>query len=83
MNASQLVSVVITTYNRSDALLAVLAGLARQTDHNFEVLVADDGSRTEHQTAIWDAPVARGLACDPCPGTLTLALRLHAFATAV
>ena len=41
MNASQLVSVVITTYNRSDALLAVLAGLARQTDSNFEVVLVD------------------------------------------
>lgn len=61
MNASQLVSVVITTYNRSDALLAVLAGLARQTDTNFEVVVADDGSGIEHQTAILNAPVAKSL----------------------
>jgi GT2 family glycosyltransferase len=61
MNASQLVSVVITTYNRSDALLAVLGGLARQTDSHFEVVVADDGSRAEHQAAILQAPVARAL----------------------
>lgn len=61
MNASQLVSVVITTYNRSDALLAVLAGLARQTDRNFEVLVADDGSRAEHQSIIMNAPAAQAL----------------------
>lgn len=61
MNASQLVSVVITTYNRSDALLAVLAGLARQTDSNFEVVVADDGSRAEHQAAILQAPVSQAL----------------------
>jgi len=59
MIASQLVSVVITTYNRSDALLAVLSGLARQTDTNFEVLIADDGSRIEHQTAVLNAPVAK------------------------
>jgi glycosyltransferase involved in cell wall biosynthesis len=61
MNASPLVSVVITTYNRSDALLAVLAGLVRQTDTDFEVLIADDGSRVEHQTAVLTAPVAEGL----------------------
>ena len=61
MNASHLVSVVITTYNRSDALLAVLSGLARQTDRNFEVLVADDGSRAEHRGAILNAPVAQTL----------------------
>jgi glycosyltransferase involved in cell wall biosynthesis len=61
MHASQLVSVVITTYNRSEALLAVLAGLARQTDRNFEVVVADDGSRPEHQTAILHSPLAKAL----------------------
>lgn len=61
MNASQLVSVVITTYNRSDALLAVLRGLERQTDRNFEVIVADDGSRPEHQKAIQESIVARSL----------------------
>jgi glycosyltransferase involved in cell wall biosynthesis len=61
MNASQLVSVVITTYNRSDALLAVLNGLALQTDGNFEVIVADDGSRPEQQHAVFRAEVARKL----------------------
>jgi glycosyltransferase involved in cell wall biosynthesis len=40
-----LISVIVTTYNREDALEAVLASLARQTDRNFEVVVADDGSR--------------------------------------
>nr|WP_295785366.1 glycosyltransferase family 2 protein [Rhodoferax sp.] len=61
MNASQLVSVVITTYNRSDSLLAVLAGLARQTDRNFEVLIADDGSRAEHRSSVLNAPLAQAL----------------------
>jgi glycosyltransferase involved in cell wall biosynthesis len=61
MNASELVSVVITTYNRSDALLAVLEGLSRQTDRNFEVIVADDGSREEQQRLIFDSGVARSL----------------------
>jgi glycosyltransferase involved in cell wall biosynthesis len=61
MNASRLVSVVITTYNRSDALLAVLDGLALQTDRNFEVVVADDGSRPEQQRAVIESQVARSL----------------------
>jgi glycosyltransferase involved in cell wall biosynthesis len=61
MNASQAASVVITTYNRSDALLAVLRGLVMQTDRNFEVVIADDGSRVEHQNQIWSAAVARQL----------------------
>ncbi|MCC6779581.1 MAG: glycosyltransferase family 2 protein [Hyphomicrobiales bacterium] len=37
-------SVIVTTYNREDALAAVLAALARQCDRAFEVVVADDGS---------------------------------------
>jgi len=61
MNASQLVSVVITTYNRSDALLAVLDGLCLQTDTHFEVIIADDGSRPEHQRAILESEQARRL----------------------
>jgi glycosyltransferase involved in cell wall biosynthesis len=61
MNPSEFVSVVITTYNRSDALLAVLAGLAKQTDWNFEVVVADDGSREEHRRVIFESAVAHEL----------------------
>ncbi|MFZ2738216.1 MAG: glycosyltransferase family 2 protein [Burkholderiaceae bacterium] len=61
MNASDLVSVVITTYNRSDALLAVLDSLARQTDSNFEVIVADDGSSEEHRECILASGVALSL----------------------
>ena len=38
------VSIIVTTYNRPDALAAVLRGLAAQDDRAFEVLVADDGS---------------------------------------
>jgi glycosyltransferase involved in cell wall biosynthesis len=41
---AELISVIVTTYNREDALEAVLRSLARQTDHDFEVVVADDGS---------------------------------------
>jgi glycosyltransferase involved in cell wall biosynthesis len=39
-----LISVIVTTYNRENALAAVLRALARQTDRNFEIIVADDGS---------------------------------------
>jgi glycosyltransferase involved in cell wall biosynthesis len=44
---SELISVVVTTYNREDALDAVLRSLSRQTDAAFEIVVADDGSRPE------------------------------------
>ena len=55
MPTKDLISVVITTYNRSDALAAVLRGLALQDDRGFEVVIADDGSRPEHVQAIHDA----------------------------
>lgn len=61
MDTSDLLSVVITTYNRSDALLAVLDGLSRQTDRRFEVIVADDGSREAHRQPILDSAVAHAL----------------------
>ena len=41
---ADLISVLIATYDRPDALNAVLRGLSRQTDRSFEVIVSDDGS---------------------------------------
>jgi glycosyltransferase involved in cell wall biosynthesis len=41
----ELISVIVATYNREDALGAVLRSLSRQTEGRFEVVVADDGSR--------------------------------------
>ena len=40
-----LISVIVTTFNREDALEAVLSTLSRQSDQAFEVVIADDGSR--------------------------------------
>lgn len=37
-------AVIVTTYNRPDALAAVLAGYAAQTRAEFELVIADDGS---------------------------------------
>ncbi len=51
---AELISVIVTTYNREDALDAVLRSLARQTDRDFEVVVADDGS-TAATAALIDA----------------------------
>jgi glycosyltransferase involved in cell wall biosynthesis len=51
---SDLISVIVTTYNREDALDAVLRSLARQSEQDFEVIVADDGS-TAATAAVIDA----------------------------
>jgi glycosyltransferase involved in cell wall biosynthesis len=40
----ELISVIVSTYNRADALDAVLRSLSRQSDRHFEIVVADDGS---------------------------------------
>jgi glycosyltransferase involved in cell wall biosynthesis len=45
-------AVVITTYNRPDALAAVLEGFLRQTDPHFELVVADDGSTAETRAVV-------------------------------
>ena len=44
MAVPDLISILVTTFDRPDALDAVLRSLARQTDRGFEVVVADDGS---------------------------------------
>ena len=47
MQDAELISVIVTTYNREDALDAALRALAHQSDKNFEIVIADDGSREE------------------------------------
>ena len=61
--SSGLISVIVTTYNREDALSAVLRSLARQTDPDFEVIVADDGSRAATAATVeaWKGKVGRRL----------------------
>ena len=51
-----LISVIVTTYNRPLALERVLQGLSLQTDSDFEVVVADDGSgpQTKDVLAHWE-----------------------------
>jgi GT2 family glycosyltransferase len=45
-------AVIITTYNRPDALRAALAALASQTTPPAEVIVADDGSQSDTQSVV-------------------------------
>ena len=47
MSGASLISVIVTTYDREDALDAALRALAHQSDRNFEVVIADDGSRAQ------------------------------------
>lgn len=52
--STDLISVIVATYNRPDALAAVLRSLAHQTDRGFEVIVADDGSTAATARVITD-----------------------------
>lgn len=47
-------AVIIATYNRPDALAAVLAGYAAQDTQDFELLIADDGSRDDIRLLVED-----------------------------
>lgn len=60
---ADLISVIVATYNRPDALDAVLRSLARQSDGDFEVLVADDGSRPDTAAVVtqWQGRISRRL----------------------
>ena len=46
------ISVIVSTYNRPDALGACLRSLGRQTMTNFEIVVADDGSGPQTRDVI-------------------------------
>ena len=50
-----LISVVVATYNRPDALDAVLRSLGKQDDRDFEVVVADDGSKSDTEAVVRNA----------------------------
>ena len=45
-------SVIITTYNSEDWLAKVLEGYCNQTEKDFEVIIADDGSTEKTQEVI-------------------------------
>jgi glycosyltransferase involved in cell wall biosynthesis len=64
MPVAALISVIVTTYNREDALDAVLRSLAHQSDPDFEVVVADDGSRPDTAALVraWQGRFGRPLA---------------------
>jgi glycosyltransferase involved in cell wall biosynthesis len=42
-----IISLIVATYNRPDALNLVLQSLETQTDKNFEIIIADDGSKED------------------------------------
>ncbi|MCD2515313.1 glycosyltransferase family 2 protein [Massilia sp. G4R7] len=52
MQQSPTISVVITTYNRPDALTAVVEACFMQDDKNFEIIIADDGSTANTRDAV-------------------------------
>ena len=58
------ISVIVSTYNRPDALNACLRALGRQTDKDFEIVIADDGSgpATRDVVGTWKAKLSVPLA---------------------
>lgn len=47
MHFTGLISVICSTYNRPDALKLSIESLLHQTDKNFEIIIADDGSTSD------------------------------------
>lgn len=60
---AELISVIVTTFNREDALDTVLRSLAAQRDGDFEGIVADDGSgpATAKLIDTWKAKIGHRL----------------------
>jgi len=52
MRSAQTISVVITTYNRPDALAAVVRACFMQDDKHFEIIIADDGSTANTRACV-------------------------------
>jgi glycosyltransferase involved in cell wall biosynthesis len=46
------ISLIVTTYNRPDALEAVVEGCFTQSDKDFEIIIADDGSTDETRACV-------------------------------
>jgi glycosyltransferase involved in cell wall biosynthesis len=78
------ISLVITTYNRPAALLAVLRGLNMQTIQGFQVIIADDGSTSETTDLIHNFPSQYSLShvWQPDNGFRAAAIRNKAIAQA-
>jgi len=55
-------AVIVTTYNRADALAAVLAGYQAQSSQSFELIVADDGSTDATRRVVDDFRERTGIA---------------------
>ena len=69
MSGASLISVIVTTYNREDALDAVIRALGAQSDQNFEIIIADDGSGPDTTSLIesWKPRLAMPLKLDDRP----------------
>jgi len=48
----ELISIIFTTYNSVEWLEKVLWGFEHQTDNNFEIIIADDGSKDDTKQCI-------------------------------
>src|SRR5215831_10455738 len=78
------ITVVVTTYNRPDALAAVMEGYLEQDDPRFDLIVADDGSTGATRDVVQDyatrAPFALTHAWQEDLGFRAAAIRNRALA---
>ncbi len=62
----KLLSVIVTTYNWESALAHCLHSLFAQTDCHFEIVIADDGSRSATTTLIQELSLVSPVAITHC-----------------
>lgn len=61
MDATPDLSLIISVYNRAEVVRLVLAAVGRQSFHDFEVIIADDGSGSEIREAVEEFRTLTGI----------------------
>ena len=54
INANNMVSIIIPVYNRPDLLVKALKSIEQQMYQDFELVIIDDGSNDDIETAVHD-----------------------------
>ena len=67
-------SVIIPVYNRPDEVEELLESLSKQTNHNFELIIVEDGSEDKCKHIL--KKTGKGYYCDSSPNVCKQSLKV-------